>query len=58
MKGSFLSFYLSELQVVVCLTDQIHKLFLDFCLINEQKEISEYFLLMNGFMATTFKKNL
>lgn len=56
MKGSFLSFYLRELQVVVCLTDQIHKLLLDFCLINEQKEISEYFSLMNGFMATTFKK--
>lgn len=29
--------------MVVCLTDQIHKFLLDFCLKNELKEISELF---------------
>lgn len=43
MKGSFLSFYLSGLQMVVCLTDQIHEFLLDFCFKNEHKEIAEFF---------------
>lgn len=37
------SFYLSELQVVVCLTDQIRYFLLNFCFKNEHKEISEFF---------------